>query len=122
MSYFSELSRTIKESFHLKVKYAVLYQGITYVAIAIALWLTYLLSDPAAQILGVSLSEGLKQQENGGLFAIALFVTLLVLMLLTYAVFFAVFGFIGYKAGWFNKLESINISIYYRVPSHWLKE
>ena len=122
MSYFSELSRTIKESVHLKVKYAVLYQGVTYVAIAIAVWLTYLLSDPTSQILGVSLTEGLKQQENGGLFAIALFVTFLVLMLLMYAVSFAVFGFVGYKAGWFDKSEFINISKYYRVPSHWLKE
>jgi len=122
MSYFSELSITIKESFHLKAKYALLYQGITYAAIAIALWLTYLLSDPTANFFGVTLSEGLKQQENGDLFAIALFTTLLILMLLIYALSFAVFGFVSYKSGWFNKSEFINIALYYRVPSHWLKE
>jgi F0F1-type ATP synthase membrane subunit c/vacuolar-type H+-ATPase subunit K len=121
MSYFSELSVTINESFRLKAKYSVLYQAITYVAIAIAIWITYLVSEPASHIFGVSLSELLRQQDNGDLFALSLLVTFVILVFLMYAIVFALFGFISYKVGWFNRAEFIKFSLYYRVPSNWLK-
>ena len=122
MSYFSELSKACNESLQMQTKYSCLCQMVTYLAIAVAFGIMYLIAEPFSLYMGVDLAEGLKKQKDGDLFAIIMAVSLVLLMFIMYASAYALFGFLGYKAGWLNKSEFIKISLYYRVPQRWLKE